>query len=93
MQLLGAGLRQCRKEAAPHMGPLKLPAVCRDLSRLQTRLDGHGEEKCLGLLEHRRLRKVLYAPAFLLPGHLLPASVVQGLDPPLARGIQQGLKG
>lgn len=42
--------------------------------------------------KHRRLWKAPYAPAFMLPGHLLAASMghrIQGLDTSLFQGIKR----
>lgn len=54
VKLMGAGLRQWKKEIVPHVGHLELPAVgcsvCWVLSWLQTRLNGNREEKPLGSL-------------------------------------------
>lgn len=54
MKLMGAGLRQRKKEIVPHVGHLELPAVgCSvrwELSWLQISLNGNREEKPLGSL-------------------------------------------
>lgn len=70
--------------------------VCRELSRLQTRLDGAQGREAPGVTEqrkHRRRRKAPYAPAFLFRGYLLAASVGHRIwgrvDPSFAQGTQQ----